>query len=751
MPGWLRRTGGVLALLLLVVYATVPLLSAGFLRDDFACLATASEVIGPEGGPGALNRIERLLEVEGTEGHPLAGASVVLSAWLASGLGAEGGQPWSPAGARLLRLENLALLLIAAWGLGRFVRRLLRPWTGSDQGAAAGWTAFLLFALHPMNAATVASVAARGDLLAAALGTHAGAAFLLGRQERRYGLIAQAGVLTILAGLSSGLALVLPLILAGSEYVSARRYRPVRTRVRTAINTALVFSACAVVDTMVRSWPLGGVRPPGALADLAALEDLSGALRVVAIGLERLGMLILPVNASGIGVLGYAIAGLCVLAALQPALVSARSAPKLWGWVLFGWAFLLLLAELPDPTLRVQPTDLSGARALFAGSAVAAGGMAVGATALPGLRRNLIPLVLALGFSILGHANALPWAQAAGEVDRLRSELRSARAVHGADACILVIDPPTVRRGVDGLGAALPWLVHPRILGEAPGSSPQVRALTRAGFRILVREREFEELRERGLVVLSPLDAGGPGGAATGAGARRMVRVPPPEATTGTRSWRREGRSPALDAEAPVASALRVRAAEGSDPTRPPRLAWRARSPIWPDGSLAGAWIAAGAEPTAVFDLSRSLAWLLGERIQRVWPAEGWSRIVEAELLDRLPGLGEGVEPQASGGDWAFDPPGGWVVESSGGRGDWLLSLLDLPTLELHEIPLRVEDDRLLAPGAAKRVADAVRRGGGPIAWSLEYRIGGSAVAEARGRRVGPRGTVEESGGGEGR
>ena len=80
----------------------------------------------------------------------------------------------------------------------------------------------------------VASVAARGDLLALALGSAALALFLRGRQERRPRLVPPAIALVVLAGFASPLALLYAPVAAGLEYASARRYRPRAVRWRTA-------------------------------------------------------------------------------------------------------------------------------------------------------------------------------------------------------------------------------------------------------------------------------------------------------------------------------------------------------------------------------------------------------------------------------------------------------------------------------------------------------------------------------------
>ena len=62
------------------------------------------------------------------------------------------------------------------------------------------------------------------------------------------------------------------------------------------------------------------------------------------------------------------------------------------------------------------------------------------------------------------------------------------------------------------------------------------------------------------------------------------------------------------------------------------------------------------------------------------------------------------------------------------------LELLRLEELSFQEIPLETEGERLRARGAAlfaARGPASVEQG---IAWTIDYRIGGLAVARARGR-----------------
>ena len=132
MPTWLRHVGSALLVALLLAYAHSPTALSGFVGEDYATIVAAERIAGPASGRGDTGRLEALFSVPGVDGHPVAAASLVLSDVL-----------WSPAAGGPLallmpRLENLLLLCLAAWVIGRFVRRLLWPWVGTDHGRAAG-------------------------------------------------------------------------------------------------------------------------------------------------------------------------------------------------------------------------------------------------------------------------------------------------------------------------------------------------------------------------------------------------------------------------------------------------------------------------------------------------------------------------------------------------------------------------------------------------------------------------------------
>lgn len=756
MDRWFRSPVGVLALslalALMVAYAYAPLADIGFVSEDFEILGSAAEAIEEGPNPG------QAFSIAGTQGHPLAGLSVLASQALWSDEG-----DWSERSPLPLRLENLLLLALAAWGLALFVRRLLRPWTGSDQATAASWAVTYFVLLYPFHVADVAHLAARPTLLSAALGAWSGASFLRARQERRAGLIFVAAALALGAALSGGIGLCLPLLLGGAEFVSSHRYRPARTRLRTALNTLLVFSGCVGIDMLLRSANARAFRGPSFFESLAEVEGPTGGLRAIIIGIEKLGLALLPVNVAGLGILGYVIVGVLVLAALQPALIAARSAPRLWGWILLSWTVLLGLSVIPDFDVRVHPGDLSRTWVLLPMSLVMAVGTAVAATALPGRRRLILPAGFALSLAVLAHANALPWVTASREVEIMMSDLRLAREAHGTEVDLLVIDPGGRTRRVDALGDALPWLVHPNFAGDVPfdeSTERWVRSIEGRALGAFVREPEFDAARASGLVLLAPIAAQ----PARGLSSRRhrALRVAPAERFEPLSPWYGEGRSPALDLDPSDVRALVVRLEVLPDSGGPevarPRLGWRARpagSASAPNpgadgdahGELEGAWVRGPGVLEAVFDFHDSVEWLCGGRLRRLWSAAGWAAIEQAQLIQELPELAPGLLPEVDGDDWLFRRAAHRPLVPERESVALRLALFDVSSYELREFSAQLTPSGdLRVPGAEAAVARTVRRAGGPVAWTLAATVDGVAFAESHGRRrrVGRRGSEEE-------
>jgi hypothetical protein len=362
--------------------------------------------------------------------------------------------------------------------------------------------------------------------------------------------------------------------------------------------------------------------------------------------------------------------------------------------------------------------------------------------------------VVAVGLAVLAHGNARPWAEAGSWVAELRRDLQEARELHGRDSRLLLVDPLEPVAGIDPLQGALPFVLHPLFTGESRSSADlRVDAVTEPAFLALAREREFREMTRESLLVVFP---SAEGSAAPGrGGGRRSSRLLGGEAANplrGPRSWRREPRSPDLDLGSLTIDALRVTAPVGSDTRDAGEVTWRAGSPLALPLVADGVWWRRSPAPEATFDLSASLAWRLSGRVRRLWFEHGLTTLGEAELLDSLPPLAAGtarVEPDAQDDDWYFRlaPPERLAadIEATRARGSWRVGLLDLSSLEYVGLDgAALASGTLHFPGAAERVRTFVKETGGPVAWRLDYRVDGVAIARADGRRIGRFGSREE-------
>ena len=433
MSTWTRRLLlGVFALALLVC-AYAPLLDAGWRGADRAVLAALEAGRSPF--PGSV----------------LAAPWTHASAWLWAEFAPEGG-------ALVARLEHLVLLGAGAFFAAVFLTRLLLPWTGSVQARAAARALCVILLVHPLAVGAVAGLEARADLLALALSAIAAAAFLKARQEHRFGYQGVAGVCAIAAGAAGELGWSLPVILGAAEFLSAHRYRGRRERLRTTTITAASYGACVGIVPLLASWLVGAPAVPSGAGALAELASPGGALRVLVLFVEKLGVLVLPANAHGAGLFGAGLAGLLILVGLQPALVAARSAPRLWGWLLVGWLVALFAASLPGAEVRVRAEDFGEARLLLGPALVLSAGLAVASTAVSGPRRVVLPGALAIGYALLAQSNAWCVRAAAQACASLEGELARARAEHGPDALLLVLDPPRRVRGESAVGDELALL-----------------------------------------------------------------------------------------------------------------------------------------------------------------------------------------------------------------------------------------------------------------------------------------------------
>lgn len=719
MPPRLRALLVSLGTLLLALLAHLPLFRAGFLAEDRAALLRALDEPGaPAAAPDASAPLARasLAASSGLRGRSAAAALSRPASW---------------------RAEHLVLLCVAALGLRAATRRLLLPWTGSEHAGAAGGAAALLLLVHPLAVFAVASLDARGALLALLLGAWAVAAFLRARQDRVRALEALCLALCALAGMADDAALWLPLVLAGAELFSSHRYRPLRVRLRTAATTLVVFGLASGFEVALRVGRLGAEGLPGFARALG--RGGPGASELARRAIEATGLLVLPANAFVTELAGLALAGVAFLLAVHPGLSAARSAPRLWGWMLSLWLLALLAGELSGIDVAVGHADLSAARALLLPAAVAALGLAVGTTALSGLRRVLYPCAVAVAYATLAHANALAWPAAARAAEALRADLLEARERQGTDVAFLVLDPPRRVRGVSPLGDAIAALVHPAF-DEADGResrapSPRVLGLSHEAFLAFVAEPEFQALRAGGAAVVFPEALVG-GARAGEEGTRRSLRLPPPQPSERPLSWRGTLRSPNLDLDALTVRSLVVEARGGLDLARGQRASWRARERSLADGSWPGAWSERDGTLRAVFDLGGSLVWLLGDRVKRVWFEGGLPSLEQATFAADLPGLGE-LQPEVRGERaWVFPLPRPAVGADELARGRFVVRLLDLASLAAVALPARAEGEELVVERAAELVRGWLRGGGGPVAWQLDLEVEGACVARSRGRRV---------------
>jgi len=725
----------VLGLLALAALAHGPLLGGAWRAPDRALFERAAVAEVP--------RFRELADVD-ARGGPLAGLAQAAYAR---------GDGWRAAEhpAVLPRATALGLLLLAAASLGLFARRLFLPWTGVEHATAAAWAATALGLSHPATTALIASPAALAEALPLALGTLCAALFLRGRQDGSFGFVAGAWGIALVAGFAGGFAPALPLALAFAELVSSHRYRPRRERTRTAINTLLLFGAAVAIGQGL--WfDRGGVSPFA--VGLIELATRPGAARALA---ERAAGLAVPTNPRLFGAVVFLCAGAAFVVALQPAIVAARSAPRLWSRMLAWW--LLLVASAATYGLDVVALPEAPSHSGLVTLAVFAFvlGPALAMTALVGVRRAFLPWIVAGTWAALASGGAWAW-RGAGEVSReLRLDLEAARELFGADARMLVLDARGDVAGVETLGDDVAAL-----LPDQPG----VTALSSDAFRALAFEPEMDALRRERLLVVAPLVAfappieadeaadvepvGGSGAAAPlrAGGTRRAVRLAPPRAGTsgstgspsgGARVWRGVGSwEPDLDTLS--AEVLQVRAELLSDVSGPRRVRWRATEPSVELGSAPCVWIETGDEPVLVANLGASLPWLLGGRARRVWFEGGALQVAEARLR-AAPEAFAALRPTTDDGDWLFERATTPLVERSAQRGRYVLTLLSMRDFAYREIEAPpFGADLLKAPGAADAVA-AMQR---PVAWRLDFRVEGVPLARASGRRVGRDGTVEQ-------
>ena len=672
----------------LLVFACGPLLGSGFLADDYRWLL--------DGAAGGRELDPRPLWIR---------ASAAL--W---------GVPSPGETAAPFRVENLLLVIGCAGAWFVFLRRAWSPWVGPVHARAAGASAALVFLLHPFVPTAVASLEARADLLALFLGLAGAALFLWSRQEQRYPGTAASLVLLLLAGLCSDLALPLALLPVAAELLSARRHRRRSLRLRTTATTLLLFGGGAALAVLVAgSHARGG---PGALA---GLERVRGSLPAA---VEDLGRQVLPTESGILGFGGVMLAGALLFLALQPAFRAARHAPRLWGGIAATWGVALAITEL-YLALGGRGADVGRAWESLPATLLVVALLGLTSSALRAERAFLVQVVLAGGYALLAHGQSRAWAEASREVAALHRDLVAASAVAGPGP-VLVLDPPGRVRGVDPVGAGLPWLLHPR-LGAATGAGSfdpsAVRGCSVGAFLLLVRLDEFAALCSPSAWVLAP-----PGELGGAAGARVPVKL---WSRSGDREdlARRGALTQNFNPELDPLSVDGVRVSSGPDaPARElERLVWRTRSGS--SGGVTGFLRPASGDQEGFFDLSAALAWRLAGPVrslvleQAVRPVEHW------EVLRRLPALAAEV-PVPSGWDWVVRavetalPPGG----------EFVLVQLALDGLQCRESTLEREGGSSLRARGAERFAADARARGAAVAWSLDYRIGPNTLGRLQGR-----------------
>ena len=725
MSSALRRVFVVVLFLVLAAWVYEPLLRSGPIGPDYEVLAGASRI-----GYGHLRPPEdmgwrRMFVAPGVEGHPIA----AFSLGLVSRVFTEGGL-WSERAVHLLRVENLLLLGLAAVLLGRYVQRLLLPWTGSEQAIAAGYACTMLFAVHPVSVSAVASPADHDLLYGSLFAAAAALAFLRGRQERRDHLVFLAAGLTLLCAMASDLAWMLAPALAVTEYLSAHRYRPVRRRVNTAITTLLCFGACAVVPALARA----GLDLESGTAELARSLSVLKRPRSAMVALERFGYSVLPVNAVGRGATGLILGVGLILVALQPALRAARSAPRLWAGALGSWAVLMLVAVSYRLDVRVHPLDLSAASSLLPAAAMMTAMVGLSTTALTGRRRLVMPALAILALAQLARAEARCIERAAAESGRLLTDLALARSEFGSERPVLVLDPPRLVAGHPATAPRMEWMLDPAFGTAGPRAEEVwVRGIDSAGFRALAVAGELAELRAEELVVLAPLQLVEEGPAAPRA-RRLAVLLDRPRPRAGPLAWTGSGVSPALDVEPLDLVALRVEPAGLTGAYERPGVTWEGAAAELPVGSLRGVWLDLEERPLASFDLSSSFRWLLAGNVRRISLSGQLEQARTAELVPALPIVEEASGPVARGDDWVFTwERSQWAWPGDGGESELVLTLVDLVELDVYEVDAQPSEGELVFADA-EPWAKAWREGGGAWLWTLEERRAGNTVARTIGR-----------------
>ena len=703
MPRWFPKLFWISLSLGLAAFAYGPLRGAGPVGEDFQVLSDASRIAWPSEDGAEAFELSDLFQVHGQDERPLAALSLLLTSriWTVAG-------EWTPVAVFGLRLENLALLLLTAIGISRFMRRMLEPWAGREHARAISHASRVLVALHPLTAAAVASASARGDLLGTALVGFAANSFLRGRQERSKKLVVFAGLLTVAAGCASEIAFFVGPIVALGEFTSSRRHLRMKRRLRTASSSGISFLLCALVEPAFAAFG-PGVRLPDMARALGFFDGSGDFAYGLGLLFERLGVLIIPVNASAFGPPGFVLAGVLGLVVLQPVLIAARSAPRMWSWVLFWWIIIIVLAQLPAADVRVHPGDLTQAPLLLPAAIVAAIGVALSATSNSGRRRYILPAIAGGVFALLARGDASAIANASVAASEVRTELNQARTRRGDSAVLLWVDP---LRLMDA-HAVLPSSIG-ALIGEGEDGA---RSMSTSAFIALSADPMWSDFLERGVVVFGLGEA--------------LTWIPPKEPSTGVRLWREEGRSPALDLAAAEVASVRVLAQTGTSTETPPRLSWLSTAGGDEARVLDGAWAVDEQGLHAIFDVGNVPAWVTAGRVQKIWFGQGLAAVIQAAAHEDDQELAGLSTPRVEGEDWVIGLEPAKSRTAGGTEGVFWLCLFDSAGLRYDELECSREADSVRAEGAVQRLV-RLSSAGGASTWTLEQRMNGVTVARSR-------------------
>lgn len=526
------------------------------------------------------------------------------------------------------RIEALIWLVIGGLGWGVFTRRVLLPWTGSDHARFASVLAGILVVLHPLASTSVVQLAARGEQLAFCLMAWVGAWFLRGRQDRVPAWTALAVGLTVIAAATSASVLLLPALLWAVEVASAHRYRPWAGRVRTGLTTFAVFAAAVGLGLFVGANSAGASGEPffGAFGRDVAPAPFAW--------LGALGRLVLPV-ADPLGALGTVGAGALFLFAVQPSASAARVAPRLWGWLLFGWFTALLAGALVASRTGLFTGGFELSWILLPATGFLCFGLAASVSAVSGVVRVVLSLLLVFGYAGLSigtlRAHREAGEETAALLDAIGEQARD-------DRPLWVVDPPVRVNGSLATDHELSWAA--RFLGLEPD---RIRAVSREALPYVTAPGA------NGLT----LDAL----AWSGGWYARRVDLPAAEVATVVAETNFEGRTAELSIKSASARAI-VLEVESTSKPESIELWFRAEGVVPTEASLGLVFWPAGGSWRTVVDLTESPEWWLAGRVRELVLTEGAGRVRSAVFLSKLPPALAAGETSLDGAVDPANPPG---------------------------------------------------------------------------------------------